>query len=412
MKKILGIFILFVMLTICINNVNAYNMSFVASDTTVYVGDDINVAATLTSIEGRFSISSSNQGVLSGGKVTDWVEGGTITAWFHASQVGTATITISPLEASTMDPGNEQDYYETKSITVNVISRPQAQPIEINKTYSANNYLNGLAVTGNILTPEFDKDVLEYNLEVDYTVEKINVEASSEDNTAVITGMGEHEVSEGNNEILIVVTAENGNERIYKINVLVKEMDPIEVTIDKEKYTVVKKDTLLKELENYQKTTIKINDKEVPALKGKKTNYTLVGLKDSKGNINLYIYDSSKNTYTKYQEIEFSGVSIYPMEKDKEGYKKTIIKINGSDVTSYKKKGFNYYLVYGMNLDTGKVNWYTYDSEEKTLQRYLESDNISKEKSDDYLFLIYILSGVIGLLIIFIMILFIKYKKK
>ena len=91
---------------------------------------------------------------------------------------------------------------------------------------------------------------------------------------------------------------------------------------------------------------------------------------------------------------------------------KTKIKINGQEVTSYKKKGFNYYLLYGMNLNTGKVNWYTYDSEEKTLQRYIESDNISIEKSNDYLFLIYILGGVIGLLIIFIMILFIKYKRK
>lgn len=391
------------------NGVNALSIS--TQNATVYSGSQIAVYVNMTEYTGKFSITSNNEGVLAGGKV-DWYEFQDDTVYFNAVNPGQAVVTIYSNNPSDKNGDNQGEV--SKSITINVVNRPaqqQTTPIPINRTYSANNYLSGIAVTGYQLTPAFDKEVLEYNLEVDYTVEKINIETALEDSEATVKGAGEHQVSEGKNTFDVIVTAENGNERTYKVNVLVKEIDPIEITIDKEKYTIVKKDALLKEIDNYEKITTKIKDKEVPALKGKITNYILVGLKDSKGDINLYIYDDKNDTYTKYSEFKFDGLNIYPMEKDKDGYIKTVININGQDVTSYKKKGFNYYLIYGMNLDTGKTNWYTYDSEEKTIQRYIESDNISKEKSDNYLFLIYILSSVIGLLIVFIMILFIKYKK-
>lgn len=414
MKKCIIKIFIFISILFAYGTVNAAYLNVSANRQTIYVGESVIVTVSASDLMGVYSISSSNNGVLKGGDTQSIDSGDQYSRQFEftSSAVGTANIVVSPVTLSIYS--SEQVYNNSSSVTINVVNRPSQQqttPIPINRTYSANNYLSGIAITGYQLTPAFDKETLEYNLEVDYTVEKINIETAVEDEKATVNGAGEHEVSEGNNSFDVVVTAENGNERTYKVNIIVKEIDPIEVIIDKEKYTVVKKDTLLKKLDNYEKITTKIKDKEVPALKGKITEYTLVGLKDSKGKINLYIYDDKNNSYTKYNEFKFDGLNIYPMEKDKDGYTKTVIKINGNDVTSYKKKGFNYYLIYGMNLATGETNWYTYDSEEKTLQRYIESNNTSNEKSDNYLFLIYILSSVIGLLIVFIMILFIKYKK-
>lgn len=409
MKKIISLFILTFSILLFSNDIFAYSLNFSASANTVYVGDTVAVTATLNSIEGKFIITSSNNGVLNGGKETDWLEGGSVSAYFTAQSVGTATITLKPIAASTMDPGNEQDFDEPRYVTINVIARPTQKPIDINKTYSSNNYLSSLCIDGYEI--EFDKDTLEYSIELDSKVEKINVVASVEDESAKVNGIGEIEVSEGSNTINVVVTAENGNERTYIINALVKELNPINVKIDKEKYTIVKKESLLPTLDGYQLSTIMINDQDIPVLKGDITDYILVGLKDKKGNIELYIYNQKENTYSKYNEISFNKLKLYFMENKDNNYKSMTIKINGKTINVYKKNGLDYYLIYGMNLDTGETNWYTYDQKENTIQRYIDTED-SNNKTEQYLFLIIILSSCMGLLIVFSAILLIKNKSK
>ena len=58
-------------------------------------------------------------------------------------------------------------------------------------------------------------------------------------------------------------------------------------------------------------STIKINEFDVPALENKKLGYTLVGLKDNKGNIDLYICDVKTNNYTLYKEYKSKSSTIY-----------------------------------------------------------------------------------------------------
>ena len=408
MKKIKYLLVLILSIVICkVNDVHAFGIW--TSDTTVYSGSQISVSIDMKGLTGRCTCSSSNQGVLAGGD-DDFYDDQNGVTYFTALNPGQSVVTLYCYNPSDQDSNDLGDV--SRSLTINVIARPTYdEPIDVNRTYSDNNYLSGLAIDGYDLIPKFDKDTLEYNLEVDYTVAKINVSATAEDNTANINGVGEYDLEEGKNTINVTVTAENGNQRVYVINVLVKELNPIEVKVDKKKYTLVKKDTSLPELENYIKTTIKIGDNEIPALKGSVTKYTLVGLKDEKGDMALYIYDAKKNTYTLYDEVKFANISLYYMEKDKTNYKKTSIKINGKNVTAYKKKGLDYYLIYGMNLKTGKINWYTYDSEEGTIQKYLEGDQVKVIENNNYLFLVYVLSGISILLMFFTSVLFVKYKK-
>ena len=409
MKKIKYLFILILSIVLFkTTDVNAFGVG--ASATTVYSGSTVAIYIDSSDLTGKFITSSSNENVLAGGKV-EWYEFSNDTVYFTALNPGQAVITVysdHPSDASftTIDS-------VSRSVTINVIERPTyTEPIDVNRTYSANNYLSGLAVEGYELTPTFDKEILEYNLEVDYLVDKVNIAASAEDNTATINGVGEVELTEGKNTFNVVVTAENGNERTYVVNVLVKELNPINVKVDKNNYSLVKKEDKLPELDNYIKTTIKIGDNEIPALKGKITKYTLVGLKDDKGDIALYIYNAKDKSYTLYNEVKFNNISLYFMENNKNSYKKTTIKINGKEVIAYKKKNLDYYLIYGMNLNTGKVNWYTYDKEEGTIQKYAVSNKSNIIDNDNYLFLVYTLSIISGLLVLFMMILFIKYKKK
>ena len=79
-----------------------------------------------------------------------------------------------------------------------------------------------------------------------------------------------------------MVEAENGSTKTYTIVVNVKEKDPINVKVNKEDLSVVRKTDELKDLikDYYVETTVKINDEEVPAYKIEALDLTLVALKD------------------------------------------------------------------------------------------------------------------------------------
>ena len=85
---------------------------------------------------------------------------------------------------------------------------------------SPNNKLKGLGAEGFTLTPTFDKDTLSYDLIVDHSVSSVNLSAVTIDSKASVSGVGTIQLQSGNNEIPVVVRAENGTERTYTIHVV------------------------------------------------------------------------------------------------------------------------------------------------------------------------------------------------
>ncbi|WMJ89633.1 SH3 domain-containing protein [Anaerocolumna sp. MB42-C2] len=82
-----------------------------------------------------------------------------------------------------------------------------------------NNWLKTLKVDGYSLTPTFDlTKEQEYSIIVEADIEEINVTATTVSKKASITGTGFIPLNEGNNEVIITVTAENGDVREYLIN--------------------------------------------------------------------------------------------------------------------------------------------------------------------------------------------------
>ena len=97
--------------------------------------------------------------------------------------------------------------------------------ITITRLGNPNNYLKSLVIDDQEYTPEFDKEILNYNLQVPYEVEKLNISAIPDVETATVLGAGEVLLKQGVNYINIYVTAENGSIRTYTIKVTRK--DPI-----------------------------------------------------------------------------------------------------------------------------------------------------------------------------------------
>lgn len=83
----------------------------------------------------------------------------------------------------------------------------------------SNNYLSSLIVEGYEITEEFLKTSNTYFINVDKDVTNVNVLATAEEDNARITIYGNDNIKEGENKILISVTAENGEVRVYRVYV-------------------------------------------------------------------------------------------------------------------------------------------------------------------------------------------------
>ncbi|MBQ9318946.1 MAG: cadherin-like beta sandwich domain-containing protein [Bacilli bacterium] len=403
--------IFFIVLFFCLTiSVKAGNLG-ISANKSVVEGNTIKVSVSISNLAGRFKVTSSDQSILAG-SAEDWYED-SFTVTFNAKKPGTATVTVTAIDAA--DSDTETAFTGSRSVTINVTQKTTKQEIDINKKYSSDNYLKELSVEGTELSPEFNKDTLEYNVDLDYNVEKINIIGKANDTKANVKGLGEFNVNEGSNNFEIVVVAENGNERVYKIIANVEDQNPIKVTVNKKEYLVVKKILPEQIPNNYVETKITINDIETIGYYNAVTSYTLVPLKDEDGNISFYIYDSKKETFKKYRELDFSNDIILFEQKPEnipEGYKKVDLKINDEEVSAYQNDtDSNYYLLYGMNIENGSSDWYRFDIEEKTIQKYdsHEYDELIKDKNKFYTTTV-VMSSISILLLLSIIILLFKLR--
>lgn len=88
---------------------------------------------------------------------------------------------------------------------------------------SDNNYLSSITLSDGNIT--FDKDVLTYDVIVDYETTTIEIKANVEDDKATITGDGKHTLDVGSNVIKITIKAEDESERTYTLNINREEKD-------------------------------------------------------------------------------------------------------------------------------------------------------------------------------------------
>mgnify|MGYP002620312034 CR=1 FL=1 len=281
---------------------------------------------------------------------------------------------------------------------------------------SSVNTLNSLEIEGYELTPTFDPNVLEYNLTVPAGTESIMVNITKKDSRSVANGdFKEVSLSEGLNKLQITVTAEDGGKKTYVILVTVESENPITVTVDGKEYTVVTKADSLEKPNYFESKTIEMEEQAVPAFYNEKANITLVGLKDSDGNINLYIYDEESKSYRLYEVIEINGFAFMvmtPSDPLKEYEKAKTIRIGEKDYTVYYHDNEDFVLIYGLNLITGNIGWYQYDVNEQTFQRYVPSEEKEVEKSKDYFMIAMLFAGCLAASIIILLILLAMYNSK
>ncbi len=426
MKRIKRILLAFALLFIPLHVSAASGSISVSGTSTVVLGNKVTVTVTLSSssLIGSWQMDLNyDRSVLQ--LTSSNAEGGG-TRMVNSSNTGVKkksyTFTFKTLKTGNtklnVDSYLAYDFNDFSSLslssnakTVKIITQA-----ELEASYSKNNNLKSLEVEGFELSPAFNKDTLEYSAVVPENTKEINIKAQAEDGKSSINGTGTHEVSLGSNTFSIVVRAENGAEKTYTINVEVKDANPIAVKINDNEFTVVKIKESLPLVSLYNDYTVKINDFDIPAYKNENTNIVLVGLKNSNGEVSLYIYDEKTQEYKAYYEVGTNKITIYPLPLNDEisGYQKDTIEINKEKVEAYVyKKDSNFAIIYGMNLESGEKAYFMYDKKNQTISIYNDEYITDlNEKIQTYTYIIFGFSTILVIMFIILIIIITKKSKK
>lgn len=115
--------------------------------------------------------------------------------------------------------------------------------IKVIKTIKKDIRLNGLILKISDgyeieITPQFDKDIFEYSCNIQNDIDKIDIEAVANDSDYYIEIIGNENLKEGQNEIIISVSKNDDEKTIYKINVNREKAMQLQET-NKNKYAYI-----------------------------------------------------------------------------------------------------------------------------------------------------------------------------
>lgn len=267
------------------------------------------------------------------------------------------------------------------------------------KVYSNNNFLKALTVKGKDL--KFDKNKTNYDVEVEYEVETLELEALKEDSAASLNYKKTSKLKVGENKINVEVIAENGSSRVYTLNIIRKDAKPIIIEVKDKKYTLVREKT---ELDGFTPKNAKYKDVDIFVYNLKDFNEDIYLLKDDK---KIYKFTLKDEKFIPFYFLKSELNLIYIDEKLGKNFEEILI--NDELVKLYKKDGL--LLFKGKDIKSGKINTYNFDKSNGSIQKVIKKSG----DNNRYKLLTIILSGVLlitNLAFIIVLINNKKYLKK
>lgn len=452
MKKVK--FLLVSLISIFAFNINVFaaSGSLVVSSSSVYVGDSFTVTTNVSSAA-AWNIHVSASGPVSGCSINqadataDAMDTNkTFSATCTATGTGTITITLSGDVTSASD-GNAVNVSGSRSVTVSTRPTPPSNNnnnnnnnnnsnnnSSNNKTTdnrSKNNNIKELSVEGYDLTKADNNN---YTLLVPNDVTSINIKATAEDSKSKVTGAGNHDINVGENNIEVVVTAENGSQNKITIKVTRKDgyysedldtvlknnkIDDINITI-KSDTKITAQD--LKKIKNSGKT-VKFNyynnDKSlvyswiVDGSKLKNINHLLTTISSDSDNkkdiLRLSNYADGLFVGLKQTNNLPSGIKIKLFVGDK--YKDN----NLVNVYVYVKNNDKLELIKSkLKVENGYVEFDVTDASDYfvTMSTIPNSDKVVTTTGESLSPILLIIIGILSLLVIGLVIAFIVKNKK
>lgn len=408
--------ILFVAI-ICILNfkTSAYaagaNVTIAVSQSSLKIGDTISVTVSISSegAIGSYSLPVSyNSSVLeytggsgNGGGGTVMIAGYgdgsqtrlSATLNFKAIGNGTCTIATSGGEAYGWDESVLDISHAGANVTV---AAPQASgegnPGTNNPPLSGSddNYLKSLEISPGVLNPSFQAGTTSYTVELPKETKAIVVSAVANDSKATVAVTHHNDLEPGANKTYIVVTAENGTQRTYVLNVNCGEVEEENeippVILDGTEYTFATTDRLEEAAvpEGFEAGEGEYEGMPVTTYVSPNQLLHIVYLLREEGEGQWFIYNQEQKTFIPYIEYRAAANRYILMVPDAEvnipsGYTPLETELQGQKVTVYAKDDDQeFLLVYAMNIN-GETGFYLYDTIEETYQRYIEPEVVIQE---------------------------------
>jgi len=141
----------------------------------------------------------------------------TVKAKSNAANGATGSITVSGAKVSIQDDGNPYTV-SGGARTVNFTISKSTSTTTSTTTKSSDATLKSL--TSNVLELAFDKNKTEYTVYVDKNVSSLGLSAIANNSKSTVKITGDENFQVGINKVTITVTAENGNTKVYTINVI------------------------------------------------------------------------------------------------------------------------------------------------------------------------------------------------
>lgn len=297
MKKIKILLISLISMFAFNTSVYAASSSISVSSGNVYVGDSFTVSLYVTS-SAAWNVHVTSSGPVSGCTIhqadasADALDTNrSFSATCTATGEGTIVIRLSGDVTSASD-GNAVSVSGSRSVSVSKKPAPTPSPTPSqpgnnnnnnhqtnnnnNKQNSTQNDGDNKSKNNNIKNISVDGynlikvDSNNYTLSVTNDVTNINVKATAEDSNSKVTGTGNHNINVGENNIEIIVTAENGSQNKINIKVTRKDgyyLEDLDSILNNNKITdiniTIKSDTIItkEDLEKIKnsKKTVKFN---------------------------------------------------------------------------------------------------------------------------------------------------------
>lgn len=256
---------------------------------------------------------------------------------------------------------------------------------------SGNANLKAFALSDDIpLNPAFSKDVTTYNVEIDNSIEKVLLNAIAEDIDAKITYGGSTRMKVGDNQRWVLVTAPNGTQKKYVVNIKRAAPDgaiddiPVnlyEVHISGKKWNVASEYTDDLILPGFIVASTTINGFELPALKSETTQEVVVYAKptgEEEGGA-YFTYNPLTASFKQFRLYTSATNSLILLDVDAgvalpHGYYRTNANINGFDVEviKYENETFADFAIVYAQTSLGNKDYYRIDLKENTVQRLPE----------------------------------------
>jgi hypothetical protein len=308
---------------------------------------------------------------------------------FKTLQAGNAQINVT-----------SQEIYDVNSQAL-TLSKQGSATVKVTSpaNYSKDATLKSLKISPGTLAPAFSPSVDQYTAEVDANTADLVVNAVAANAGAHVTLQGEKGLKAGENQVVVKVTAEDGQTvKNYTIKVTKPEggetvpatnengetkeaeFGDTKVTVNGTEYNIASSFDESTLPEGFESGTYSYKGTEVMSGKGLEKDLLLLYLKDAGGNGGFFIYNESADSWSQFVQVETSSkaIVVIPIDSDAqipEGFTERQVDIDGVRVTGWVAKTEaepEYCVFYAMNWN-GEKSFYRYDLKEKTIQRYFAS---------------------------------------